>query len=211
MWRDPEMQAETRAQSARAARRADVSIRIEMATLEQCLRSGIDKVTVEEVAAAAGISRRTFYRYFETIDDVLCAMPRRSLKRIFADFDARPASENVWEAFIQVYGITRITDEEREIHRLAVGVAQRWPEPWWRAMNRMRPSAHEIYSEMIAERLRNQGKEPASAGLIAAVMEAVILHVAEDNTRNGGLMPSPEQLSGALTSLAGIMKDGVSG
>jgi AcrR family transcriptional regulator len=209
MWRDPEMQAEGRAESARAARRADVSMRVEVATLEQCLERGIGAVTVEEVAAASGISRRTFYRYFDTIDDVLCAMPRRSLTRILANFGARPLSEGLIEAYIHVFGNIQISDEERTIHRLAVEVARRWPEGWWRAMNRMRPSAHEVYSQMIARRLKDEGKDPASAGLIAAVMQAVIEYVAEENIRSGGQMPSPEQLNTALISLAGIMKDGV--
>lgn len=201
------MNMESRAEAARAARRADVSMRIELATLELCLERGIDGVTVEEVAAAAGISRRTFYRYFETIEDVLCAMPRRSLKRISAAVSARPSSESVMEAFLQVYRNTQVSDEERAVHRLAFQVAQRSQDAWWHAMHRMQPSAHEIYTEMIAQRLRAEGKSPAPASLLAAVLQAVIRQVAQENVRNGRQMPDPHQLESALVTLAAIMKD----
>lgn len=201
------MQTENGAGTARARRRANVAMRIEMATLAQCLARGVDAVTVEEVAAAAGISRRTFYRYFDTIDDVLCAMPRRSLNRVSTAYSSRPLSESVIEAFIQVYRNTRISDEEHAIHRLAVDVAQRSSEAWWRAMNRMQPSANEFYQQLIAERLRAQGKDPAPAGLIAAVITAVIGYVAQESIGKGQYMPQPSQLETALISLAGIMKD----
>ena len=32
---------------------------------------GFDRTTIDEVAAAAGLSRRSFFRYFETKEDVV--------------------------------------------------------------------------------------------------------------------------------------------
>ena len=201
------MQTESGAETARAKRRATVAMQIELATLAQCLAHGIDAVTVEEVAAAAGISRRTFYRYFDTIDDVLCAMPRRSLNRFSIAFSSRPLAEGVIEAAIQVYRNTRISEDERAIHHLAVDVAQRSSDAWWRAMNRMQPSANEFYEQLIAERMRARGEDPAPAGLIAAVLTAVIGYVAQESIGKGKYMPQPSQLETALLSLATIMKD----
>lgn len=41
------------------------------AAIELFARKGFDETTVEEIAEAAGISRRSFFRYFETKDDLL--------------------------------------------------------------------------------------------------------------------------------------------
>jgi DNA-binding transcriptional regulator YbjK len=41
------------------------------AAIDLFAKKGFDETTVEEVAEAAGISRRSFFRYFETKDDLL--------------------------------------------------------------------------------------------------------------------------------------------
>ena len=38
------------------------------------LRQGIDQTTLDEIAAAAGISRRTFFYYFKSKDEILLSM-----------------------------------------------------------------------------------------------------------------------------------------
>ncbi|WP_307874052.1 MULTISPECIES: TetR family transcriptional regulator [unclassified Frankia] len=54
---------------------------------------GFDVVTVEDIATAAGISARTFYRYFPAKDDVLRATVRRRAQTVAAALAARPSDE----------------------------------------------------------------------------------------------------------------------
>jgi mycofactocin system transcriptional regulator len=60
--------------------RGEVRSRIEQAALDLFARKGFEQVIIDDVAAAAGISRRTFFRYFATKADA-----------VWGDFDGHVA------------------------------------------------------------------------------------------------------------------------
>jgi AcrR family transcriptional regulator len=53
-----------------------------------------DSLTIDQIADAAGISRRTFFRYFASKEDVVFAFLDQWAVRLAADIVARPAEEN---------------------------------------------------------------------------------------------------------------------
>jgi len=55
---------------------------------------GYEEVTVDEIAAAAGISARTFFRYFPSKSDVLRQHQRFLFDRLTRALAARPAAES---------------------------------------------------------------------------------------------------------------------
>ncbi|MER9306564.1 TetR/AcrR family transcriptional regulator [Mesorhizobium sp. M0293] len=57
----------------RERKRRETANRIAEAGLKAFLANGYDATTLDEIAAAAGISRRTFFHYFESKDEVLFA------------------------------------------------------------------------------------------------------------------------------------------
>jgi AcrR family transcriptional regulator len=59
---------------------------------------GFDDVTVEDIAASAGISRRTFFRYFDTKDDALLPGDASRLQRLEEALRARPPTEGAFDA-----------------------------------------------------------------------------------------------------------------
>lgn len=64
---------------------------------------GFDDVTVDDIAAAAGISARTFFRYFATKDEVVLAYERRLHERLLTTLHSRPANEGGLEALREAY------------------------------------------------------------------------------------------------------------
>jgi len=137
------MDMDVRLLRPREIRRATISMEIELATLRLAVEHGLENVTVEQIAEAAGISRRTFYRYFDTIDDIVCEMPRRALRRLSNAVTARPSSETVIEAFVNVVNDLSYTNEESEVQRLGFQVARQSPTAWWRAMARVETYTNE--------------------------------------------------------------------
>ncbi|MFN8530675.1 MAG: TetR family transcriptional regulator [Anaerolineae bacterium] len=64
------------------------------AAAEELFRArGFEAVTVEEIAQAAGVSRRTFFRYYESKEAVMVERLDRDGERLLAELAARPLDE----------------------------------------------------------------------------------------------------------------------
>lgn len=63
---------------------------LEHVALDLFTRQGFERTTVEQIADAAGIARRTFFRYFQSKNDVAWGDFDHQLRRFRALFDAVP-------------------------------------------------------------------------------------------------------------------------
>jgi len=61
-------------------------------------RKGFEATTIDEISEAVEISPRTFFRYFESKEDVALTLLDRQLTAIYSAFRARPAHEPVLTA-----------------------------------------------------------------------------------------------------------------
>src|SRR4051812_26221027 len=75
-----------------------MSDRIERTALALFAADGFDRVTVEEIAHAADISARTFFRYFPSKDMVLLRDQQRRIDHLHRALDSRPPDEDVLDA-----------------------------------------------------------------------------------------------------------------
>jgi AcrR family transcriptional regulator len=75
-------------------------VRAEMAAtaMELFLAQGFDQTTIDQLAAVAGISRRSFFRYFPTKEDVVLGFMGDIGESLIAALAARPPGEAVWES-----------------------------------------------------------------------------------------------------------------
>src|SRR5258708_8322937 len=78
------------------AERKRRAIRGELSEVALGLLTGrkFESLTIDEIAAAAGVSRRTFFRYFTSKEDVVFAFLDQWAVRLAADIVARPANED---------------------------------------------------------------------------------------------------------------------
>jgi AcrR family transcriptional regulator len=86
--------------SLREIGRDAVRARITEIALDLFAEHGFDQVTVDQIAAAAGMSGRTFHRYFPAKEDVVVGEPEQWGEFVRDAFAARPADEPVWESLL---------------------------------------------------------------------------------------------------------------
>jgi mycofactocin system transcriptional regulator len=86
--------------------RGEARARVEQAALDLFALKGFEAVIIDDIAAAAGISRRTFFRYFATKADAVWgdfAAHTARLERLLAATDpGRPVLASVCSAYVEV-------------------------------------------------------------------------------------------------------------
>lgn len=85
----------------RSRTRENVRIQIAEVAFNVFAERGFDAVTATEVAEAAGISRASFFRYFESKEDAVFVAQEEMGAKIAARLRDRPAGEDAWTALRQ--------------------------------------------------------------------------------------------------------------
>ncbi|MFD3377517.1 MULTISPECIES: TetR family transcriptional regulator [unclassified Streptomyces] len=98
--------------STRDIARAAVRSELAQVAYDLIRREGFDGVTVNDLAAAAGVSRSTFLRYFGTKEDAVLGAVEAQGEQLAEALRARPAAEDDWTA------LRRALDTITEPYRL---------------------------------------------------------------------------------------------
>jgi AcrR family transcriptional regulator len=164
-------------------RRIQVSLRIERAGLELLSERGLDDVTVDQIATAAGISTRTFFRYFRNPRDVLTAVPLRESRRMCRALLARPADESLLDGFHAWFredghrDLTTPTGSlEVETLVLWSGIVRRAPELIQSESRAMSVLSTELEA-VVRRRFSFGAGEDEKVGVLSAAFAAVIWYV----------------------------------
>jgi AcrR family transcriptional regulator len=64
---------------------------------------GYEGTTVDQIAAAVGMSRRSFFRYFASKDDLVLGKYDAMADQLVEALDARPADEPLWHSLRRVF------------------------------------------------------------------------------------------------------------
>ncbi|MFD1539518.1 TetR family transcriptional regulator [Nonomuraea guangzhouensis] len=84
--------------STRDIARAAVRVELAQVAFDLFRREGFDQVTVTDLAAAAGVSRSTFLRYFGSKEEAVLGAFDAQAAQVADALRARPADEDDWTA-----------------------------------------------------------------------------------------------------------------
>jgi len=184
--------------SLRVRRRQETTTTIAEAALDLALQRGWRDVTVDDVAEAAGVSRRTFFNYFPTKDEALLHLATTWDAALLEAF-ARSTGPvlNALEALVVAQAEQGLHDRARGLQ--VVRLVESTPELLPGLLARFATVERDL-----AVALRARGTDPVQADVLAACVSAV-LRVATTTWLTGSTDPDPvatlRRAFGALRTL----------
>jgi len=169
---------------------------------------GFDATTVDEIAAAAGIGRRTFFRYFPSKNDIPWGAFEDELERMRVRLKACPPEVPLMDAIrVALIDFNRVTPAQVPLHRRRMELILRVPTLL--AHSTLRFTAwREVVAEFVAERTGRRPDDLAPQAIAHAVLGVAIAayeHWLDDpDTDLGALLDDAmRQLAGAFGTVLG--------
>lgn len=177
------------------------------AAVKLFVEQGFEETTVEQIAAATGLSRRSFHRYFSSKEDVLGQWFVEMGQKIAAALTARPREEAPW------YALRRAFDD------LVEGLSARPESLVLTRMMLNTPALHASHlqkhahwaaalADVLQQRLAETGGKPAriaavalAGAALAGLESAQSEWVSEDNQR-----PLGELVDEAMNAVAPLVR-----
>jgi AcrR family transcriptional regulator len=172
--------------SLRVRRRQETTTTIAEAALDLAVERGWSSVTVDDVAEAAGISRRTFFNYFPTKDEALLHLAASWDAGLLTAFSGSSGPVlDALEDLVVAQTEQQLLDRDRglRVMRLVEGTPELLPGLLARFAVVERDLA-------AALRARDPGRDPVQADVLAACVGAV-LRVASTTWLTGSTDPDP--------------------
>jgi AcrR family transcriptional regulator len=164
----------------RERKKAETRQAVHEAALRLTLAHGLDQVTVEAIADAANISRRTFSNYFASKEDALLYGDEQRIRLMVERVRARPTGEPAWQALREaVHDLHREVGGPETGWALRARLAQRHPSLLARQLASHAGLERDL-AEVIAERQRGSGVGPRVMAAAFLVAMRVATHVWTD-------------------------------
>ncbi|MUL40920.1 TetR family transcriptional regulator [Streptomonospora sp. PA3] len=164
----------------RERKKQETRVALSWAAIRLAVERGLDGVRVEDIAAEAGVSARTFNNYFASKGEAIAARQFDRARVIADSLRERPAEEPLWEA------ISHAVLAEYALGAQAAGQAA--PDPHWLAgvrlmvaepalqgeMFRANAVAHDHLAAAVAERTGTDAERDMYPQLVAGAVGAAV-------------------------------------
>jgi AcrR family transcriptional regulator len=171
--------AEAQQPGLRELKKRRTRAELSWATIRLVVEHGYDNVKVEDIAAAAGVSTRTFNNYFAGKGEAITARHVDRSLRIAEDLRARPADEPLWDA---IRGAVRVAftpgpevfmPEGMDERRWEEGLARMMDHPAFRGeMIKAGIAAEREIAAAVAERTGTDVRTDLYPNLVASALSA---------------------------------------
>jgi AcrR family transcriptional regulator len=170
----------------RAQKKARTRQRLVQVALSLFEARGFDEVTVEEIAAAAMVSPRTFYRYFGTKEAVLYDDQDEALHLLHEAITSHPADEAPLAAIrAGVLVLARRTPQTVELTLRRARLSQATTSLGEYQRSTLTPRWEETITAAVAERLDVDAAADVRPRLLAGIGLAVIASLSHTFTQVG--------------------------
>ncbi len=161
---------------------------------------GVERVTVEGIAAEAGVSARTFHNYFASKEEAIVAPLTDGARAVIDGLRARPAGEPIWDAIRHVVtGVVLPADGRDETIALA-RVVKRNPALVASQLCGLGEMQRQI-AEVVAGRTGTEARRDLYPHLLAGAA-ALAMRTAVDLWADGGTGADlPELIDSAFAQL----------
>jgi mycofactocin system transcriptional regulator len=155
-------------------RRATSRAELEQVAFALFAVRGFDATTVDEIAAAAGIGRRTFFRYFPSKNDIPWGAFEDELERMRVRLKACPPEVPLADAIrVALIDFNRVAPEQVPLHRRRMELILRVPTLL--AHSTLRFTAwREVVAEFVAERTGRRQDDLAPQAVAHAVLGVAV-------------------------------------
>jgi AcrR family transcriptional regulator len=165
---------------------------------------GFDETTVEDIARAVGMTKRSFFRYFPTKEDAVFAGTEVLVEQVVADLEARPAGEDPWECLHQV-----LRRWQERIHSSAAELAGERLIASTPALRARLHQKRELWRQAARDVLVSRGGlDDFSADLLTNAATAVLDSVEREWVRTDGRADRAELLDRGFAVLRPALSGG---
>jgi len=190
-------------------RRVTSQAELEQVAFELFAAGGFEQTTVEDIAAAAGIGRRTFFRYFPSKNDIPWGMFELELQRMRARLKACPPDVRLMDAIrVALVDFNRVEPAQISRHRQRMELILRVPALLAHSTLRF-AGWREVIAEFVAERTGQRPDALAPQAIAHAVLGVAVAAyeqwLDDQDADLGGL------LDAAMRQLGAAFADGSAG
>ena len=191
--------------SPKDRRRTKLAAQIERTALSLFVKRGISAVTIDEIADAADISRRTFFRYFASKEDLLLGDRQRyhdSIARVVAKEEPSQSAVRMLRDIL--VDMSREVEAEADTARLRLELFRKYPDEMSGAFEQQR-AWNSTFMAMVAQRMGLHNSRDMRPALIVRVMMSAANVALHSWFTNGAEQPLHELVESALDqTIAGL-------